>query len=82
MDCCHLDTPDINVPLWHRVRDRVEGRRPLSVFGARNRCTIRKVLPVPYPRNSCVLLKPGEISPRFGYFLEYAVGFYIFAKLD
>ena len=29
----------------------------------------------------CVLLKLEEISPRFRYFLEYTVRFYIFVKL-
>ena len=30
----------------------------------------------------CVLLKLEEISPRFRYFLEYMVRFYIFVKLE
>ena len=30
----------------------------------------------------CVLLKLEEISPRFRYFLEYTVRFYIFGKME
>ena len=47
----------------------------------------RSALSLQIPLTSCalffrVLLKLEEFSPKFTYFLEYTVFFYIFAKVD